>query len=94
MQLQRFLALNGLIFIPFGISMFLIPNLLFPMFGILLDNDGTLMARVSGSALLSLGLICYVARHVDGKSGAMQGILWGNLIFHFLDTISTGTACL
>ena len=90
MQLQKFLLINGVLFIPFGISMFIIPNLLFPIFGINLDSDGTLMAKVSGSAVLSLGLICYLVRHELPSSRSMKAILWGNFIFHLLDTISTG----
>ena len=92
MKLQKFLLINGLIFIPFGILMFTVPNLLFPIFGINLDSDGTLMARVSGSAVLSLGLICYLVRQEESSSRSMNAILWGNFVFHLLDTVSTGLA--
>lgn len=94
MHLSKFLIINGILFVPFGLLMFFIPNVIFPLFGIDLSVDGTLMARVFGSALLSLGLICFLARKENPKSVGTRAIIWGNFIFHLLDTISTTIASL
>lgn len=92
MNLTKFLTVNGILFVPFGLLLFAIPNSIFPLFAIHLDTDGTLMARVFGSALLSVGLICFFAREAGPKSVGMKAILLGNFLFHFLDSISTVVA--
>ena len=92
MKLKPFLMLNALLFVPFGMMMLLIPGLLFPMFGIDLDADGILMARVFGSALMNFGIICYLVRNEAAASTGLKAILIGNLIFHALDALSTFVA--
>lgn len=89
MKLKLFLLVNAVLFVPFGTLMLIIPHLLFPMFGIDLDNDGILMARVFGSALLNFGIMCYLVRNETAESTGLKTILIGNLIFHALDSIST-----
>ena len=89
MNLKQFLTLNGILFVPFGLAMLAIPGVLFPMFGIDLDADGILMARVFASALLNFGIICYLVRKERSDSMSLRAILIGNLIFHGLDAIST-----
>jgi len=92
MTLKNFLTLNAALFVPFGLGMLIVPNLLFPMFGVILDFDGTLMARVFGSALMNLGLICYLIRSESRSNKAVTGILIGNLLFHGIDAVSTFVA--
>ncbi|MEP5612200.1 MAG: hypothetical protein ABJP45_08115 [Cyclobacteriaceae bacterium] len=92
MTLKNFLSINAILFVPFGLAMLIAPTYLFPMFGINLDFDGTLMARVFGSALLSLGLICYLVKSESRSNNALKAILVGNLLFHGIDTASTFVA--
>ena len=92
MKLQKFMVLNAVLFVPFGLLMLLIPGILFPIFGIDLDADGILMARVFGSALMNLGLICYLIRTENLKSVGMRAVLIGNFLFHAFDAISTFVA--
>ena len=92
MSLKNFLLLNAILFVPFGLAMLLLPGTLFPLFGIDLDADGILMARVFASALLSIGLMCFIARSESPQSLGMRALLIGNFIFHALDALSTFTA--
>ena len=92
MSLKSFLLLNAILFIPFGIGMITMPGMLFPFFGIDLNADGLLMARVFGSALANLGLMCFLVRDEIRGSVGMKAILYGNLFFHAIDAFSTGWA--
>ncbi len=89
MKLNNFLVLNAILFVPFGIFMLLAPTVIFPLFGINLDADGVLMARVFGSALMNLGLICYLIRNEKPTAIGMKAVLIGNFLFHAFDAIST-----
>lgn len=92
MSLKSFLVLNAILFIPFGIFMIIMPGILFPFFEINLDADGLLMARVFGSALANIGLMCYLVRDEPRSSIGIKAILFGNLFFHAIDAFSTGAA--
>ena len=92
MTLKSFLILNAILFVPFGFGMLLMPGTMFPLFGIDLDADGILMARVFGSALLNLGLICYLIRSENPIANATKAVLLGNFLFHAFDAISTFVA--
>lgn len=92
MKLKNFLVLNAILFVPFGIMMLIMPATLFPMFGIDLDADGVLMARVFGSALMNLGLICYLIREEKAVAIGMKAVIIGNFLFHAIDAISTFVA--
>lgn len=94
MNLKNFLFLNAILFVPFGIAMVILPNALFPLFGIDLDADGTVMARVFGSALLTIGLMCYLVRNDSTSSNGIKAILIGNFLFHTIDAVSTLIASL
>lgn len=89
MTLKNFMILNAILFVPFGIMMLILPATLFPMFGIDLDADGVLMARVFGSALMNYGVICYLIRSEPRYSVGMRAVLIGNFLFHAFDAIST-----
>lgn len=92
MKLSSFLVLNAILFVPFGALMLLIPGILFPLFGIDLDADGVLMARVFGSALLNYGLICFLIRFENPYAIGMKAVLIGNFLFHTFDATTTFVA--
>ena len=94
MKLPTFLTINAVLFVPFGLTMLLVPALLFPLFGIDLDADGILMARVFGPALFNFGLICYLIRKEQQFTIGMKAVLVGNFLFHAIDAISTLIASL
>lgn len=92
MNLKNYLILNAALFIPFGLSMLLLPSLLFPLFGIDLDADGILMGRVVGSSLLTIGLVSYLIRKEEPRALGMKAFLIGSLVFHAIDTVTTFAA--
>ena len=89
MKLQNFLLINAWIFVPFGIAMLLAPSLLFPWFGINLDDDGLLMARIVGSSLFTLGLISYLMRKESQRSLSLHAFLIGSMFYHLIDATTT-----
>ena len=89
MNSKTFLWINAILFVPFGIGMILMPGILFPIFGVNLDADGILMARVFGSALMNFGWMCYFIRESSLQSVGVRAILVSNFIFHALDAITT-----
>jgi hypothetical protein len=92
MKLSSFLLTNAVLFVPFGLAMLIAPAVLFPLFGIDLDADGILMARVFGSALMNFGLICFLIRNEHEFSVGMKAVLAGNFFFHAFDAGSTFVA--
>ena len=89
MKFKQFLTINAIMFIPFGIGMLVLPNLIFPMIAVDLDSDGLLMASTVGSMLLSFGIICFFARNENAATNSMKAIMIGNLVFHSIDCILT-----
>ena len=89
MRLHHFLVINAILFVPFGLLMLAVPGILFPIFGIDLDADGLLMARVFGSALMNFGILCYLVRKEPSGSTGLKAILIVNFIFHAIDAVST-----
>lgn len=85
MKLKTFLTVTAVIYIPFGIAMILIPNLLFGFYGFELGQDGIVLGRVVGSAIVGLGLINFISRNQFLPSTALKAILMGNLIYHSID---------
>ncbi len=88
-NLKTFFTINATMFIPFGIGMLFMPSILFGMLDVNLDGDGLLMASTVGSMLLSFGIICFIARGIEGPSMELQAILLGNLSFHAIDSVLT-----
>ncbi len=94
MNIKQFLTINAFMFIPFGIGMLTLPNLIFPVLDVKLSADGLLMARTVGSMLFSFGLICLFARNAERNSVGMTAVLIGNFSFHTIDFLLTGMGAL
>ena len=89
MNLKTFLTINAVMFIPFGLGMLFLPSLIFPMLEVHLDPDGLVMASTVGSMLLSFGVMCWLAREATEPSIALAALLFGNLLFHAIDSVLT-----
>lgn len=72
---------------PGGGAVILMPETLYGLYGFELGKAGLVLGQVVGSAITGMGIINFVARKEESNSSAMMGILWGNMIYHLVDTI-------
>ena len=78
MRLSSLLVIAAVIGAVFGIGFVVASGPLLSIYGITLDNAGTLVAQLFGGALISLAVINWFARNVTDPE-ARQAIVFGNL---------------
>jgi hypothetical protein len=68
-----------------GAALLVLPTaVILVLLGASLDSaGGVTVARVAGTAMLSLGLACWLARH-DGKTRPGRGVVTAMLIYHIV----------
>jgi Ca2+/Na+ antiporter len=68
-----------------GLILLISPSfLIFILLGVSPDSaDGSLLGRIAGAALLSIGIACWLARK-DEKSGAAKGIASAVLLYNIV----------
>lgn len=74
MGLKTFLIIHTVICLIFGLLCTAIPTIFEPLYGIVLNPVGEILARWLGAALIGLGLITWFAREAE-KSDLKSGIL-------------------
>jgi hypothetical protein len=79
MTLKKLLIYNVIVTIPFGAGLVLIPKILLSLFGLTLDPGGSAIARLFGSALIFVGLLCWFARNA-GESQARRAIVLASFL--------------
>ena len=65
MKLKALFIYNAVITFPFGICLVLLPALILSIYGIELGEGGAFAARLLGSALIFVALLCWFARNQD-----------------------------
>ena len=78
MRLSTLLVIAAVIGAVFGIGFVVASGPLLSIYGITLDNAGTLVAQLFGGALISLAVINWFARNVTDPE-ARQAVVFGNL---------------
>lgn len=83
MKIKHLFIVTAVVEVGIGIALLLSPSLPVSMLlGASLDTAGaTLVARVAGAALLSLGLACWLARD-DEQSRAAAGLIAAMLLYN------------
>ena len=61
------LTVTAVLMLCFGGGFILLPAQVFSMYGVELDPDGLMLARVAGAAVTALGLMAWLSRHADSK---------------------------
>jgi hypothetical protein len=81
--MSALLMVTALIEAATGLALLLAPSLLVSLLiGTTLDTPSALvLARVAGAALLSLGLVCWLARN-DRRSRATRGLILALLLYN------------
>ena len=83
MRLKTVLLIAGLVALVFGLGFLVFPIVLLAQYGLHTDGVGILMSRFFGSALIEVGLILFLVRHVTDlatqRAIAIAGFL-GSLV--------------
>jgi hypothetical protein len=82
-MVRALLSVTGACEAAIGLTLIVAPSLVASLLlGVPLDTSaGLTVARVAGSALLALGLACWLARD-DAQSSAARGLIAGILIYN------------
>ena len=83
MKLETFLAIASILAIAFGLGFVAVPALMLTQYGIIASPGSAIMARFFGAALLNLGLVLFLARHVIEpvtRTGIVRGSLIGAIL--------------
>jgi hypothetical protein len=80
---KNLLVLTAVLEAATGIALLAVPAaVVLPLLGVLLDAPGGLViARVTGAAILSLGLVCWLARD-DGRTRPGRAIITAMLVYN------------
>jgi len=70
MKLKIFSIVWAVIYLSFGLGLLFIPIQLMAIFGVTLDSDGTMMARILGAALTAYGLTFWLNRNLPATDKA------------------------
>ena len=82
--MKKLLVVTALLEVATGVALILAPApLVLLLAGAALDTGGMLVARVAGAALLTLGLVCWLARN-DARSHAARGIVEAMLLYNLI----------
>jgi hypothetical protein len=88
MKLRTLFTLNAVVEFLFGLGFLLTPSLTLGVFGAATDPTGTMLTRVAGGLILSLGIICWMGRETDSVP-AQNALIWGFLFAHLQAGIFT-----
>jgi hypothetical protein len=83
MKLETFLTIAAVIAIAFGLGFAAVPAQMLTQYGIVASPGTAIMARFFGAALLNLGLVLFLARHViepATRTGIVRGSLVGAMV--------------
>ncbi len=74
MKLKTLLIFNSIVAFLFGGCLVLIPKMLIALYGVELNSGGAVIAQLFGSALVFVGLLCWLARNAE-SSGTLHAIV-------------------
>ena len=85
MNTKTFLTTHGIIYAVFGLGLFFIPNLLWPNYGLELnDKYAVFLSQHTTIFLLGIAIISFLFRTVEEKSiyarKILTGLLWTNIL--------------
>ncbi len=84
MKLKIFSIVWAVIYLSFGLGLLFIPIQLMAIFGMTLDSDGTMMARILGAALTAYGLTFWLNRNLPATDKAWHNLLLTSFIYNIV----------
>jgi hypothetical protein len=79
MRLSRFLLINSVVGLVFGLGFVLGPAPLLSQYGVQTDAAGIVMSRFFGAALIQLGVLLYIG-HTTGDRVALRAMVVAGLV--------------
>ena len=93
MSLKNVMICKAIICLGFGIPMLLVPAMLMSLYGLQLDSNGVMMARLYGGALFGTMLLTWFARNDEGSMALRAAVLY-MFIYNGINFVVTLTATL
>ncbi|MEX2437424.1 MAG: hypothetical protein WD509_02505 [Candidatus Paceibacterota bacterium] len=84
MKLKTFSIVWAVIYLGFGLGIIFIPIQLMEFFGVTLDSNGTMMARLLGTALTAYGLTFWLNRNLPASEKAWHNLLLTSFIYNIV----------
>ena len=84
MKLKIFSIVWAVIYLSFGLGLLFIHIQLMAIFGVTLDSDGTMMARILGAALTAYGLTFWLNRNLPATDKAWHNLLLTSFIYNIV----------
>lgn len=94
MKLSTFSTIWAVAYIGFGLGLLIIPFQFMGTYGVMLDNNGMLMARVLGAALTAYAFTFWLSRNIPSSDKAWHNLLLTSFIYNVLDIPIVMTAIL
>lgn len=94
MKLSMFSTIWAVAYIGFGLGLLIIPLQFMGTYGVMLDSNGMLMARVLGAALTAYALTFWLNRNIPSSDNAWHNLLITSFIYNVLDIPIVMTAIL
>ena len=82
MKIRTLFLINAAIQLIFGVGFMFAPSVLLGLFGTTTDTTGITLAHVAGGVILSLAIISWLGKDVEGPS--QNAIAWGGVLFAHL----------
>lgn len=94
MKINTLSSIWAFLYFGFGVGLFLIPVQFMDMYGVALDAQGALMARILGSALIASAIVFILNRNIPVTDKAWRNLLIASCIYNLLDIPVVLTATL
>ena len=83
MNLKTLLVIAAVIFIPFGVGLLFAATPLMSVYGLALDQDANVVAKIFGAALIGYCAMNWTARNAPA-SEPQRAIVLNNFLFHLI----------
>ncbi|HEY4613693.1 MAG TPA: hypothetical protein VII11_11975 [Bacteroidota bacterium] len=93
MKRSTFLVIAAALALLSGLVFLIAPDQVLYRYGMIVDDAGRLLTRLSGASLIAIGLINWTARRAE-DSHALRAILYGNLAMQLLTLVIDASATL
>ena len=84
MKLKTFSIIWSVIYIGFGLGLLVIPVQLMGIYGLTLDSNGTLMARILGPSLTAFALTYWLNRNIPPTDKGWYNLLLTSFIYNII----------
>lgn len=85
MKLSTFSAIWAVIYFGFGLGLLFIPVQFMTTYGVSLDANGALMARILGASLIAYALTFWLNRNIPSTDKSWQNLLLTSFIYNIVD---------